>query len=274
QAAAGVGGVIKMVEAMRHGVLPKTLHVDEPTPHVEWPDGVRLLTREREWPESEGPRRAAVSSFGVSGTNAHAVLEQAPAEEPAGEDEHTGSDGPWLWPLSAKSEQALRAQADRLRAYVLEGGTPDPTSVGRSLATTRTHFPHRAVVVGRTPEELLDGLRTLADGGVSPGTYSARTREHEVVFLFSGQGGQYAGMGRELAERFPVFAEAFGRAAAEIDRRLGAEYPVADVAFGMPGTEGLLDRTLYTQTALFALQVGLFRLYEHWGVRPAVLVGH
>ncbi|KOV91495.1 hypothetical protein ADK65_35635, partial [Streptomyces sp. NRRL B-1140] len=268
QAAAGVGGVIKMVEAMRHGVLPKTLHVDEPTPHVEWPEAVRLLTREREWPESEGPRRAAVSSFGVSGTNAHAVLEQAPAEEPEA-DESAEDTGPWAWTVSGRTPEAVIAQAGNIAAFAAERPGLRTGDIAVSLATTRTRLEHRAAVVAADRDELIAALRDLTADDVT-----AISADNETAFLFAGQGGQYAGMGRELAERFPVFAEAFGRAAAEIDRRLGAEHPVADVAFGMPGTEGLLDRTLYTQTALFALQVGLFRLYEHWGVRPAVLVGH
>ncbi|HEY8978072.1 MAG TPA: type I polyketide synthase, partial [Streptomyces sp.] len=260
QAAAGVGGVIKMVEAMRHGTLPKTLHVDEPTPHVDWSAGtVRLLTEERAWPETGAPRRAAVSSFGVSGTNAHAVLEQAPADEPAEPSGDAEDQGPWVWPVSGRTPEAAIAQARNIAAYATDHPELRTADIALSLATTRSQLEHRAAVVATSRAELLTAL-----GELDARDIARASGDTETAFLFSGQGGQYAGMGRELAEVFPVFSGAFGRAAAEVDCHLGAEFPVADVAFGRPGTEGLLDRTLYTQTALFALQVGLFRLYESW----------
>ncbi|MEW1605700.1 beta-ketoacyl synthase N-terminal-like domain-containing protein, partial [Streptomyces sp. NPDC093808] len=173
QAAAGVAGVIKMVEAMRHGVLPRTLHVDEPTPHVDWDEGaVELLTEERAWPRPEDrPRRAGVSSFGVSGTNAHVILEQAPEQRSEGDEvtevteptqlraEAAPAPDPVPWVVSGKSVEALRAQAARLLGALTDEPVAD---VGFSLASTRAHLPHRAVVVGASREALLDGLSAVA----------------------------------------------------------------------------------------------------------------
>ncbi|MFH7600063.1 type I polyketide synthase, partial [Streptomyces racemochromogenes] len=240
QAAAGVAGVIKMVMAMRHGVLPKTLHVDEPSPHVDWSAGeVRLLTEAREWTEQEGrPRRAGVSSFGVSGTNAHVVIEQAPADAPTGRteggpDEEAPTPLPTPWLVSAKDENALRAQAERLLAHVRSADRPDPTDIALSLATTRAAFPHRAVITGHDRDDLLHGLTALARGE-TPGPQTVRGTAPAAAgrtgFLFSGQGSQRLGMGRELHAAFPVFAEAFDAACAHLDGHL--ERPLREVVFG------------------------------------------
>ncbi|MGW9122000.1 type I polyketide synthase, partial [Streptomyces sp. NPDC055663] len=264
QAAAGVAGIIKMVMAMRHGVMPRTLHADRPTSQVDWEAGaVELLTDAREWPETgERPRRAAVSSFGVSGTNAHVILEQA-QEETAVEPSAAGSVLPVVpWVLSAKSGEALAAQAERLLARV---GQASPLDIGYSLALTRARFEHRAVVVGGTHEDFVRGLAAIADGTVR-GVVGAAGRS---VFLFSGQGSQRAGMGRELYEAYPVFADAFDAVCAELDRHL--DEPVRGVVFD--GSE-LIDQTVYTQAGLFAVEVALFRLLEHWGVTPDYLLGH
>ncbi|MEU1818966.1 type I polyketide synthase [Streptomyces roseifaciens] len=258
QAAAGVGGIIKMVMAMRHGVLPQTLHVDEPTPHVDWTAGdVRLLTEAVAWPESGHPRRAAVSSFGVSGTNAHTIIEQAPAldEEPAG----APAAGPLAWVLSAKSDEALQAQAARLLAVA--DGDASPADVGLSLATTRAALRHRAAVVGESREELLHGLRDLAAGAPSPGVLLGRPAGGKTGFLFSGQGSQRIGMGRELYEAFPVFAEAYDAVCAHLDAPVDVDAET-------------LHQTGCTQPALFAVEVALFRLLASWGVRPDFVGGH
>ncbi|MFI0901860.1 type I polyketide synthase [Streptomyces sp. NPDC020983] len=268
-AAAGVAGVIKMVMAMRHGSLPATLHVDEPTPHVDWSSGaVRLLTEPVDWPRTDRPRRAGVSSFGISGTNAHLVLEEAPAGTPA---EAGGPEPDHLtpWVLSARGAAALRAQAE-----LLLGTQADHGAVGWSLAATRAVLDHRAVVTGRDGTALRAGLAALAAGDAHPAVV-CRTGAVRAsgwrVFLFSGQGSQRPGMGAGLHAHFPVFAEAFDEVCAALDPHL--RHPLRDVVFGA-GPAGLLDRTTYTQAGLFALQVALVRLLDAHGVRPDAVAGH
>ncbi|GHF69471.1 hypothetical protein GCM10010218_58650 [Streptomyces mashuensis] len=260
QAAAGVGGVIKMVMALRNELLPKTLHAEEPTPFVDWESGaVELLTQAREWPAGEERvRRAAVSSFGVSGTNAHVIIEEAPRETPR-ETAGPSRRGVVPWLVSARSEEALAAQTERLASFVSESGDDvyDVYDVAWSLATSRAALEYRAVVVGSDREELVAGLRCgrwcRAAGGRS-------------AFLFTGQGSQRLGMGRELYEAFPVFAEAFDAVLAELPAGL------REVMWGDDAEA--LNRTESTQPALFAVEVALFRLWESWGVRPDVVAGH
>ncbi|MGV9315479.1 type I polyketide synthase, partial [Streptomyces sp. NPDC003691] len=276
QAAAGVAGVIKMVMAIRNGILPRTLHVDEPSPHVDWTAGaVELLTEAREW-DSEGPRRAGVSSFGMSGTNAHLIVEQAPdpttsLEAPDGPDSTTTleDDGPAgavlpliPVPVSARSRTALRDQAARFAA-----AGHGPLDLAYSAATTRGALEHRAVVLASDEDTLARGLATVLDGGAVVGQAASTGR---TAFLFSGQGSQRLGMGRELYETFPVYAEAFDAACARLDT--GLERPLAEVVFGDDAE--LLNRTEFTQAALFAVEVALYRLVESWGVRPDFLAGH
>ncbi|WP_147339741.1 type I polyketide synthase [Actinomadura spongiicola] len=283
QAAAGVAGVIKMVEAMRRGVLPPTLHADAPSPHVDWTAGsVRLLTEPVPWPVNGHPRRAGVSSFGISGTNAHLVLEQGP--EPV-EEEGDPRGGPPAsavlpapvpWPVSARTGAALRDQAARLLAFVDARPDADVVDVAHSLAVTRTAFAHRAVVMGRDRTELLAGLRALSRGepaqelvqGVAP-AHSGR-----LAFLLSGQGSQRPGMGRRLYEAHPRFAEAVDEMCAVLDPLL--ETPLRDVMFADPGSSeaALLDQTRYTQPALLVFQTALFRLLDGFGLAPDFLLGH
>ncbi|MCX2729381.1 SDR family NAD(P)-dependent oxidoreductase [Saccharopolyspora sp. NFXS83] len=260
QAAAGVAGVIKMVLAMRHGVLPRTLHAEVPTPEVELSSGaISLLTEETPWPGA-GPRRAAVSSFGISGTNAHAVLEHAPTSTAPGSEP---ADGPVPWLLSAPTPQGVTRQAARLRDHLEAHPDLDPADVALSLATTRTAFLHRAAVVA-AGDDLLRGLERLAAGeNTGRGTAS----DGGVAFLFTGQGSQRAGMGRELYERFPIFAAAFDAVCAELEPGL------RELVFSADG-DGLLERTVHAQPALFAIEVALFRLLESWGVVPDLLLGH
>ncbi|MFD6530859.1 type I polyketide synthase [Streptomyces sp. NPDC060184] len=291
QAAAGVAAVIKMTQALGHGLLPGTLHVDRPTPHVDWSRGsVELLTRETPWPAVDRPRRAAVSAFGISGTNAHLILEEAPAAPPEPARTPTAPGRPVPWVLSARTPQALRDQAARLAARwdedsAAEGGSApaDPTEVAYALSR-KPSFDHRAVLVGGDLAALLDAVRALGRGE----TAESAVRGHaaapgRTAFLFTGQGSQRVGMGRELYAAHPVFAASFDANCAALDAHLAgyASVPLRDVVFGGPdadgtpaGTGGELDRTLYTQPALFALEVALFRLLESWGVRPDVVAGH
>ncbi|MFJ2774485.1 type I polyketide synthase [Streptomyces sp. NPDC087300] len=272
QAAAGAGGIIKMVMAMRHGTLPRTLHVDEPSSHVDWSAGtVALLTEGRQWPETGEPRRAGVSSFGVSGTNAHIILEEAPAPDPESTTD-TAAPAPVAqpavtpWALSARTPDALRAQADRLRAALTTTSDFDPAGVGFSLATTRSAFEHRAVLLAEDRTTTLDRLTALAEGLSGPGVVLGEATRHRLGFLFSGQGSQRLGMGRELAARFPVFAESLDAVLSEFDPA------VREVLFGEDADA--LNATGVTQPALFAVEVALFRLLESLGVRPDVLAGH
>jgi acyl transferase domain-containing protein/acyl carrier protein len=284
QAAAGVAGVIKMAMAMREGVLPQTLHVDEPSPHVDWSAGrVELLAEPQGWEEGESPRRAGVSSFGISGTNAHLILEQGPAAEAEGAAAAQSADGgvggeaegaersrpPIPWPLSGKGERALRDRAASLLAHLRERPQLSPHDVGVALAV-RSQLSHRAVLLGEDREQLLARLERLATGEL--GLVEPMTGA--TAFLFTGQGAQRPGMGRELHAAFPAFAEALEAVCGELDRHL--ERPLLELLFAEGGSDeaALLDRTQFTQPALFAFEVALYRLLESWGVRADFLAGH
>ncbi|MCP3803744.1 SDR family NAD(P)-dependent oxidoreductase [Allokutzneria sp. A3M-2-11 16] len=244
QGAAGIGGVIKAIMALRNEIMPKTLHADVPSSHVDWSAGnVRLLTDARPWPAGERPRRAAVSAFGFSGTNAHVILEEAtapPVEERVLDDRVV----PLL--VSGTTPEAVRAQAERLSTV-----SAHPIDVGYTLATARTSFAYRAVVLGDETLEIAEAVRTP-----------------KIAVIFPGQGAQRVGMGRELAKRFPVFEVALTQVCAELDRHL--DRPLLEVMWG----DDALNRTEYAQPALFAVGVALFRLVESLGVRPDFLIGH
>ncbi len=301
--AAGVAGVIKMVMAMRHGVMPQTLHVDRPSTQIDWSSGgVSLLREARPWQSNGAPRRAGISSFGISGTNVHMIVEEASAPAaaagaeglyPDASDEHAhpaepvedhhrdggrGESvpaGPLPWVLSGKDRDSLCAQAERLRDYV-GGSGADIADVGLSL-TARTAFERRAVILGADRTALLGGLQALARGEPAPSvvTSEAPAVGGGLAFLFTGQGSQYVGMGRELYGAFAAFRDTLDEVCGEFARhRCG----LWDVLFALTddgsAVESPLDRTHFTQAGLFALEVALFRLVESWGLAPDFLIGH
>ncbi|XLD98940.1 beta-ketoacyl synthase N-terminal-like domain-containing protein [Streptomyces sp. 184] len=272
QAAAGAAGLMKMMLAMRHGVLPRSLHIDAPTPHVDWSAGdVALLTEDLPWPaDGERPRRAGVSSFGMSGTNAHVVIEEPPAAEPAAPAPEPR--GPVVLRVSGHSPAALRAQADRVHRHLESHPELPLPDVAHTLATSRATLDHRGAAVGESRTDVLAALRAVADGGTAAVT--GRARAGRTAVLFTGQGSQRAGMGRELYERYPVFAAAFDDVCAGFAPHL--DRPLRDLVFADPGSDAaaLLDRTGVTQPALFAVEVALYRLAESFGVRADFLLGH
>jgi acyl transferase domain-containing protein/acyl carrier protein len=316
-AAAGVAGVIKMVMAMRHGSLPKTLHLDKPSSQVDWSVGeVSLLSESVPWPPGEAPRRAGVSSFGITGTNAHVILEEPPSApvgpadaptvparaDPALEAAAVGivetvaaagaeagvecvglAGGPFAWVVSARGQDALKAQAETLRCE-MSGGEFDPRDVGFSLAGSRASLDDRAVVLGSDTRELVAGLAALAAGDCAPGLVRGDTLDggRRLAFLFTGQGAQRVGMGRELYELHPIFGSALDEVCDGFEGLLDS--PLRCVLFGEgdfgagalaeQSAESALDRTAFTQAAMFALEVALFRLVESFGVRPDYLLGH
>lgn len=274
QAAAGVGGIIKAVMALRHGYLPKTLHVSEPSHHVDWSSGaVEVLAEGREWTREDGPRRAGVSSFGVSGTNAHVILEEAPREQEQERGPGTGVVGGLVpWVLAGRSAKALELQAGKLRDFVAADAGLDIADAGWSLVSSRSRFDHRAVVLGRGREELLSGLASLSDGAESAGVVRGVAGNlGGVAFVFPGQGSQWVGMGRELYDAFPVFAQSLDACAAALAE--WADWSLLDVVRGVPGAPAL-DRVDVVQPALFSVMVSTAALWRSWGVEPAAVVGH
>ncbi|MFD5048946.1 SDR family NAD(P)-dependent oxidoreductase, partial [Streptomyces sp. NPDC058382] len=300
QAAAGIAGVIKMVEAMRHGVLPTSLHLDEPSSQVDWETGdVSLLSAPRPWPELDRPRRAGISSFGISGTNAHVIIEAPAADGEAttpdavtGTPPEAGARGhaappvpvaaepapaepvaPVPWLLSARDPEGTARQAGRLLAHLDARPGASTLDVAHSLATTRTPLEQRAALLVTDRAQALRDLAVLADGGTVPSLVAApdtgRSGGGPTAFLFSGQGSQRLGMGRRLHRLHPVFAQAFDEAVAALDVHL--DRPLAAI---VDEDETALNRTGYTQAALFAFEVAQFRLLESWGVRPDFLAGH
>ncbi|MFC8129714.1 SDR family NAD(P)-dependent oxidoreductase [Streptomyces sp. NPDC057302] len=280
QAAAGVAGVIKMVMAMRHGVVPGSLHVDEPSPHVDWDAGsVRLADESVPWPEVDRPRRAGVSSFGASGTNAHLIIEYVPESTDGSEAIDTQDGGGTLvpWVLSARSPHALHNQARRLSTFAEDASHAPVADLGWSLLKSRAVHEHRAVVVGAERAELVAALEALAAGETHPAligpSASPAVAGGDVVWLFSGQGSQLVGMGAGLYERFPVFAGVFDEVCSLVEGELGVgSGALREVVFRGPAER--LDHTMWAQAGLFALQVALARLWESVGVRPDVVIGH
>jgi acyl transferase domain-containing protein/acetyltransferase-like isoleucine patch superfamily enzyme len=270
-AAAGVAGVIKMLMAMRAGVLPRTLHVDAPSPHVDWSAGeIALLTEAVDWPRAEQPRRAGVSGFGISGTNAHVVLEEAPVEDRADADAGAPPAVPWV--LSAKSEPALRAQARRLREHLAANPELAAADVGWSLAVGRAGLAHRAAIVGADRAALLAGLDAVASAMPADGVATGAARDAaKVAFVFCGQGSQWLGMALDLWDGAGVFGASM-RACADA-LRPHTSWELRDVIAGAPGAPAL-ERMDVVQPASFAVFVSLAALWRSYGVEPAVVVGH
>jgi mycoketide-CoA synthase len=293
QAAAGVAGVIKMVMAMRHGVLPKTLHADVPSARVDWSAGtIALLNENVPWPAGARPRRAAVTSFGISGTNAHMILEEGPARQMRATDADTadslngdtaahvrndildlaGTDLTMPWLLSGRNVGALQSQARGLRKHVAVHRDLSVLDIGCSLAG-RSAFEHRAAVLGGERERLLDGLDAVGAGASSPAAVTgvAGAQHGGVVFLFPGQGSQWAGMAVDLLDSSRVFAEKMCECEDALSSSL--DWTLGDVLRGVNGAPGL-DRVDVVQPALFAVMVSLAALWRACGVQPAVVVGH
>ncbi|HMH90157.1 MAG TPA: type I polyketide synthase, partial [Streptosporangiaceae bacterium] len=279
-AAAGVAGVIKMVLAMRHGRLPATLHVDAPSPHVDW-DGVALLREAVEWPGSGRPRRAGVSSFGVSGTNAHVILEEPPAQAPAGAAGEAPAGGPAgaggavarVVPVvvSGRDEAGLRAQAGRLRADLAARPGVSVLDAGFSLATTRAVLGRRAVVAAADRGALLAGLAAVAAGVPADGVFDGHVAGGKAVFVFPGQGAQWERMAMELLDSSPVFAEEIAACSEALSRHV--DWQLEDVLRGVPGAPSL-ERVDVVQPALFAVMAALARLWRSYGVQPTAVLGH
>ncbi|MFI1104934.1 type I polyketide synthase [Streptomyces melanogenes] len=293
QAAAGVGGVIKMVMAMQHRTLPSTLHAQNPSPYIDWEAGaVELLHETRDWPQTGRPLRAGVSSFGISGTNAHVLLE-SPAEAGTEAAEGVEADGeagadvaaasadvPVV--VSARSPEALRGQAARLGEFLAERPALGPVEVGYSLATTRNAMEHRAVVAAADRDELLTALAALAAGEDDSRLVTGQVTGGGLAVLFTGQGSQRPGMGRELYATHSAFREALDETLALLDAELATELAevdavsLRDLMFAESGTPHAqaLDQTVFTQTTLFALETALYRQVTDWGLNPTHLAGH
>ncbi|MCX4098275.1 type I polyketide synthase [Nocardia sp. alder85J] len=293
-AAAGVAGVIKMVMAMHNETVPPTLHVGEPSPHVDWTVGdVRLATEAQPWEHDGRPRRAGVSAFGISGTNAHVILEQyeqsAPAAESDGEVTDVAENGavptvpveevalpPVLaWALSGSTEEARAAQAARLAEFVASHPEASAEGIGYTLAAGRARLTHRAVLLGADRAELVSALAALNAAKPSPNVAVGQSLPGaKTALLFPGQGAQRIGMGRTLYDAYPVYANAFDEVCAQFDDRF--DPPLREVIFADPDSSAaaLLAQTSYTQAALFCVEVATYRLFESFGVRPDLLMGH
>jgi acyl transferase domain-containing protein/acyl carrier protein len=291
QAAAGAAGVIKMIMAMKHAELPKTLHVDEPSPHVNWKSGaVSLLTDSCSWQPHDARRRAGVSSFGISGTNAHVILEDtAPSVSPSTANDDAAADELMPWVLSAKTKPALQAQAGRLLARIESDSGLRAIDIGMSLATGRSTLGHRAVLLGNSRTERISGLRLLADDAASGMIIRDVAHDGKTAFLFTGQGAQHPGMSHELYGAFPQFANTLDTVCAELDTYLCDHSDALCQALDLPElprlrelvlsspddpTAQLLHQTVFAQTSLFAIETALFRLLQSWGIEPDFMAGH
>ncbi len=270
QAAAGVGGVIKLVGALRHGLQPRSLHAERPSGYVDWSaGGISLLTESRPWPSTGRPRRAAVSSFGISGTNAHLILEQAPAPDRAAEPEQRRGPLPFL--LSGRTGGALTESANRLRNWLQARPELPLASISRTLATGRSQFEHRAVLTAEGRDELLDALRALGAGEPAEPTVTGRTLAEpgRVAFVFPGQGSQWQGMAADLMAEHPAFAERMAACDEQLRPLLGWSVVAAATGGELP-----LESAEHVQPVLFAMMVSLAETWRGYGIRPQAVIGH
>ncbi|HWU87984.1 MAG TPA: type I polyketide synthase, partial [Kofleriaceae bacterium] len=283
QAASGAAGVLKIALALAHEKLPRSLHAERPSRRIQWDgSGLQLLQEERTWPRGPRVRRAGVSAFAISGTNAHVIIEEAPAPPTgaAAPTEATGRPAARV-PLvvSAADEVALAAQAERLAEHLEHRPAASALDLAFSLATGRAALPARlalAVSADTPAAAIASTLREFASGRVPAGVHArdAGRRPGKLVMLFSGQGSQRPEMGKQLYASDAVFRDALDAVCAELDRLLPR--PLREVMFAPPGSEAaqLLDQTEYTQPALFALEVALYRRWEQWGLVPDLVLGH
>jgi acyl transferase domain-containing protein/acyl carrier protein len=290
ESASGAAGLIKVVLSLQHGVLPQSLHFEKPSPHIPWDSlPVRVVDKAIPWHANGRPRRAGVSSFGFTGTNAHVLIEEAPLQ-PATADEHSGrdvavaseSDGPDesvnVLALSARSPEALVALAQRYGSWLSTNPEVDIADVCLGAGAGRSHFEHRAALVVNSVQGAREGLAELADNRLRPGVVSGEcTDRPTTAWLFTGQGSQHSGMARELFDAEPVFADTVTRCAEAVSEILPR--PLLEVLFATDRETGgeageTLRHTSFAQPALFAVEMGLARLWQSWGVEPDVVLGH
>nr|AFU81773.1 1-hexene synthase 2 [1-hexene ORF2 expression construct pBbS7k-hexORF2] len=285
QAAAGVASVIKVVMALRHRLLPKTLHADERSPHIDWHSGaVELLTEAREWSRTEGrARRAGVSSFGISGTNAHVIIEEAPelikGQKAKGKSENDLERPLHILTLSTKTEKALEELVSRYQNHWETYPELAISDVCYTANTGRAQFNHRLAVIASGSEELTQKLRQHTAGEEVVGVFSGKVpnsgSESKVAFLFTGQGSQYLNMGRQLYETQPTFRQALDTC--DHILRPYLDNPLLEILYpqdAQKSNDSPLDQTGYTQPALFSIEYALLKLWESWGIKPNVVMGH
>ncbi|HEX6687990.1 MAG TPA: type I polyketide synthase, partial [Solirubrobacterales bacterium] len=275
EGAAGIVGLLKALLAIEHRQIPASLNFRQPNSEIPLEAlGVRVQDSHGAWPHEDRPLIAGVSSFGMGGTNCHLVLEQAPAAEPAAADPPTEPlPGPIPLALSAKAEPALAEAAERLATHLQADPDLDPTDIAYSLVTTRSAFEHRAVVLGKDREGLLASLTALAEGTPSADVLSGRAKDGKLAYLFTGQGSQRLGMGKELHETDEVFAKAFDAVCEQLDPHL--ETPLKELIFAKgKKAAAKLEDTTYAQPALFAIEVALHEALAERGLKPDLLAGH